>query len=159
MRREPDGSLSENTPHPGLVEAARRIRAFATRDTDLIVEEKGLSVTLHYRLARAQAEAARALAEEIAETTGLTLQHGDMVEELRTPGPNKGDSVAAFMARPPFAGATPVFVGDDVTDEDGFAAVQARGGFGVLVGRPRETAARFRLAGVEEALDWLESGL
>ena len=159
VRRESDGAVSESARHPGLAEAARRIHDFAARDCGMIVEEKGLSVTLHYRLARSHAAAARDLAEEIAADTGLTLQHGDMVEELRTPGPNKGDSVAAFMAAAPFAGATPVFVGDGATDEDGFAAARALGGFGVLVGPPRDTAARFRLAGVEEALSWLESGL
>jgi trehalose 6-phosphate phosphatase len=52
-----------------------------------------------------------------------------------------------------------VFLGDDATDEHGFAAVQAAGGYGVLVGPPRDTHARFRLAGVEEVLSWLEASL
>ena len=61
------------------------------------------------------------------------------------------------MALPCFAGARPVFVGDDITDEDGFEAAQALGGMGVAVGAARPTAARFRLAGVEDALAWLEA--
>jgi len=121
--------------------------------------EDWLSVALHYRLARAHAEAARAVAAQLAAQTGLVLQRGDMVEELRTPGPTKGDSVGVFLTRPPFAGARPVFVGDDVTDEHGFEAVQALGGAGVLVGAGRPTAARFRIAGVEEALAWLEAAV
>jgi trehalose 6-phosphate phosphatase len=80
-----------------------------------------------------------------------------MVEELRTPGANKGDSVRAYMARPPFAGARPVFVGDDATDEFGFEAVQSLGGAGVRVGEPRLTEARFGLLGVDAALAWLEA--
>jgi trehalose 6-phosphate phosphatase len=159
VRREADGTLHETSPHPGLPDAARRFREFATRDSGLIVEEKGLSVALHYRLARAHAGPARVLADEIAAASGLSLQHGDMVEELRTPGPTKGDSVAAFLGQPPFAGAIPVFVGDDDTDEHGFEAVQAQGGVGVLVGSPRETAATYRLRSVEEALSWLEAAL
>ncbi len=159
VRRDPDDRLQETPAHPALTEAVQRLHAFAARDPGLIVEEKGLSATLHYRLAGAQAADARALAEDIAATTGLFLQRGDMVEELRTPGPDKGDSVAAFMARPPFAGSTPVFVGDDVTDEDGFEAANARGGYGVLIGPPRATAASFRLADVDEALAWLEAAL
>jgi trehalose 6-phosphate phosphatase len=82
-----------------------------------------------------------------------------MVEELRTPGPTKADSVAAFMAEPPFHGATPLFLGDDATDEDGFAAADRFGGAGTLVGPPRQTRARFRLPDVDAALAWLESAL
>lgn len=157
--RGPDGALHESRPHPALAEAAGRFREFATRDSGVIVEEKGLSVALHYRLARPHAQEARLCAEEIARDTGLVLQHGDMVEELRTPGPTKGDSVARFLRLPQFQGASPVFLGDDVTDEHGFEAVRARGGMGVLVGASRPTAARFRLLGVEEALNWLEAAL
>jgi trehalose 6-phosphate phosphatase len=157
--RDPDGVLTAAEPHPALGEATRRCREFATRDSGLIVEEKGLSVALHYRLARGQAQAAQALTRALAAETGLFLQHGDMVEELRTPGPTKGDSVASFLKLAPFAGARPVFVGDDATDEHGFEAVRAVGGAGVLVGPGRPTAARFRLPGVEEALAWLEGAL
>lgn len=159
VRRDVDGTVTESAPHPALAEVARRCREFASRDPGLIVEEKGLSVTLHYRLARGEAQAARRLAETLAAETGLFLQHGDMVEELRTPGPTKGDSVESFLTCPPFAGARPVFVGDDITDEHGFEAVQSVGGMGVLVGPGRPTAARFRLLGVEEALAWLEAAL
>ena len=157
--REPDGTVSEAVPHPALSEALSRLREFASVDSGLIVEEKGLSVALHYRLSKAHGPSARRLALELATATGLTLQHGDMVEELRTPGPTKGDSVAGFLRLAPFAGAQPVFVGDDITDEHGFEAVREMGGMGVLVGALRPTAGRFRLAGVDEALAWLEAAL
>jgi trehalose 6-phosphate phosphatase len=143
--------------HPGLAEAVRALRVFAERDTGLIVENKGSSVALHYRLARARAAEARVIARRLAEQTGLVLQDGDMVEELRTPGPDKGDSIRGFMETAPFEGARPVFAGDDVTDEDGFAEVDRLGGFGVLVGRVRPTAARFGLRNVEDLLAWLEA--
>ena len=158
VRRSPEGRLFQTEPHPGLGRATAGFHTFAARDTGLIVEEKaGLSVALHFRQARGQTEAARGCARRLAAETGLALQDGDMVAELRTPGPRKGDSVRTFMAKPPFAGAIPVFVGDDATDEDGFAAAQALGGVGVVVGQARETAARFRLADVEAALAWLEA--
>ena len=160
VRRGPDLRMFETPPHPDLAQAIAGFYAFAARDSGLIVEEKaGLSVALHFRLAGGQAEAARACARAIAAATGLTLQEGDMVEELRTPGETKGDSVRAFMASEPFAGARPVFVGDDDTDEDGFAAVQTLGGVGICVGAARPTLARFRLDGVEAALAWLEAAL
>jgi trehalose 6-phosphate phosphatase len=82
-----------------------------------------------------------------------------MVAELRTPGPDKGDALTAFMAQPPFAGSRPVFVGDDLTDEHGFAAAAAAGGYGVLVGPPRSTAARMRLENVEAVFDWLSAAV
>jgi trehalose 6-phosphate phosphatase len=56
-----------------------------------------------------------------------------------------------------FAGTTPVFAGDDVTDEHGFDVVERLGGFGVLVGRPRQTHARFGLRNVEDVMAWLEA--
>jgi trehalose 6-phosphate phosphatase len=157
--RRPDGHVVEAEPHPALPEVGERLREFAARDSGLIVEDKGLSVALHYRLARAESEAAQALAQALAAQTGLYLQTGDMVEELRTPGPTKGDSVDAFLSCAPFAGARPVFVGDDATDEHGFEAAAAAGGIGVLVGPGRPTAARFRVPGVEAALAWLEAAL
>jgi trehalose 6-phosphate phosphatase len=157
VRRGADGRLDESAPHPALEGARQALAAVAAADAGMLVEDKGLSATLHYRLAPERAQAARDAATRLADETGLVLQHGDMVVELRTPGPNKGDSVGAFMGTRPFAGATPVFVGDDVTDEDGFAAAQALGGFGVLVGPERTTAARFRLPDVDAALAWLEA--
>jgi trehalose 6-phosphate phosphatase len=157
--RGTDGVVRARPPHPDLGRAAEGFRAFAARDSGLIVEEKGLSVALHFRLASRHADAARACALALAGATGLTLQDGDMVEELRTPGASKGDAVRGFMAKAPFRGARPVFVGDDITDEDGFEAAQALGGVGVAIGTPRPTGAGFRLAGVEAALAWLEASL
>ncbi len=160
VRRGPDLRMFETPPHRNLPQAIGAFRAFSARDSGLILEEKaGLSVALHFRQASGQAEAARVCARAVAAQTGLSLQEGDMVVELRTPGPTKGDSVRAFMASRPFAGAQPVFVGDDATDEDGFAAAQGLDGVGICVGAARPTLARFRLAGVEAALAWLETAL
>jgi len=159
VRRDAQGRLHERPPHPDLERAREAFREFAGRDSGLIVEDKGLSVALHFRLAHQHAEAARALAHKIAEDTGLTVQDGDMVEELRTPGPTKADSVLAFMAEAPFKGAGPIFIGDDATDEDGFAAAHQLHGCGILVGAPKPTGAKYRLPGVEATLAWLEAGL
>jgi trehalose 6-phosphate phosphatase len=157
--RHPNGRVEVTPAHPGLAAAVAGLRAFAALDSGLIVEEKGLSVALHFRLAGRYGAAAHDCAERLAASTGLTLQEGDMVEELRTPGPDKGTSVRAFMSAPPFAGARPVFVGDDATDEDGFAAAYALGGLGVGVGAIRPTQASYRLIDVDAALTWLENAL
>lgn len=157
VRRDCDGGLHGSDLHPGLAHAIRALRDFAGRDSGLIVEEKGPSVALHFRLARHRALDARALARRVANETGLALQEGDMVEELRTPGPSKGDAIRSFMDTEAFKGSHPVFAGDDVTDEHGFAEVERLGGFGVLVGRARKTHARFGLRNVEDVLAWLEA--
>lgn len=157
VRRDCDGTLHGPEPHPGLAEATRALRDFAARDPGLIVEEKGASVALHFRQARTHAAEARVIARRIATNTGLALQDGDMVEELRTPGASKGDSIRDFMATARFRDAHPVFAGDDVTDEHGFAEVDRLGGYGVLVGRPRQTHARFGLRNVEDVMAWLEA--
>jgi trehalose 6-phosphate phosphatase len=155
--RDCEGRVHEPDPHPGLARATEAFHEFARHDPGLIVEEKGQSVALHFRLARDWAGEALALARRLAEETGLILQTGDMVEELRTPGPAKGDSIRRFMETQRFGGAQPVFAGDDITDEHGFSEVRRLGGFGVLVGRPRPTHARFRLPEVDDVFAWLEA--
>ena len=155
-RRTGTGAVRTAQPHPGHDRALAALTAFAAPLHGVLVEDKGLSIALHYRQAPEIANAAIAEAERVATDTGLTLQPGRMVMELRAPGPTKGDSVRAFMAEPPFAGARPIFLGDDLTDEDGFEAADLLGGFGVLVGGARATAARFQLDDVEAALVWLE---
>lgn len=144
-------------PHPEMEKAAELIDMFARTHGGLLVEKKGLAIALHYRGAPALADDAIALARRVAWATGLKLQEGNMVAELRCPGPNKGDVLNAYMHEHPFTGHTPVFVGDDLTDENGFAAAQALGGYGVLVGPERETAATCRLRDVDEVLRWLET--
>lgn len=156
-RRHPGGELERTPPHPALDEARAALETFAARDPGLLVEPKGASVALHYRLAPHEAAAAASLADQTARRLGLALQPGHAVVELRTPGPDKGESLKAFMARPPFDAGLPVFVGDDATDEPAFAAAAALGGYGVQVGPARETAARHRLADVDAVLDWLEA--
>lgn len=144
---------------PGLQDAHAAFAAFAREADGLLVEEKPASVALHYRLAPEREAEALALAEALAARTGLTIQQGKMVVELRPAGADKGDALRALMAEPPFAGARPLFVGDDLTDEDGFRAAAALGGFGVLVGPPRATAAAWRLPDVEAVHAWLEAGV
>ena len=93
--------------------------------------------------------------ESLARQRGLVVQHGNMVVELRPAGATKGDALRSFMTEPEFAGARPVFVGDDLTDEHGFDAAAGLGGDGVLVGRARETAARYRIESVSALAEWL----
>lgn len=156
-RRRADGSLHRAEAAPAVRDAVAAFEAFARSRPGIIVEDKAVSAGLHYRGAPAEEAAALALARRLADETGLTIQAGNLVVELKTPGTDKGTALTAFMLEPPFAGAVPVMLGDDLTDEDGFRAATALGGFGVLVGPPRETAARYGLPDVAAVLAWLNA--
>lgn len=128
--------------------------AFAAR-AGVLIEVKTLGVAIHYRLdPSAEAEANR-LAQAFAAGNALDVQEGKMMVELRAPGHDKGSGIAGLMARTPFAGHRPLFLGDDVTDEPGFARCAEMGGAGVLVGAPRPTAASYRLPDVAAVHAWL----
>lgn len=154
-RRNAQGHAIKSPPHPALPMAKKLADEFVRSRPGLRRESKELSVPIHYRSAPEYAEAVTAFGRELAEKTGLAMQQGDMVIELRTPGADKGDAVAAFMAEAPFKGARPVFVGDDLTDEHGFELVENAGGEGVLVGPPRATHASRALPDVNAVLAWL----
>lgn len=156
-RRRADGSLHRAEASPEVRDAVEAFETFARDRPGIIVEDKGVSAGLHYRGAPAEAAAAQDLARSLAERTGLALQAGNLVVELKTPGTDKGTAVRAFMGEAPFAGAVPIMLGDDLTDEHGFEAAAALGGFGVLVGPPRPTAARHGLTDVAAVLAWLDA--
>jgi trehalose 6-phosphate phosphatase len=89
----------------------------------------------------------------------LRLITGKMVVEFQPRRADKGRAIAAFLAEPPFLGRQPVFLGDDTTDEDGFAEIRRRGGVAVRVGPFNgATAANYRLPTVEAVLAWLAGG-
>ncbi|MGE0596087.1 MAG: trehalose-phosphatase [Hyphomonadaceae bacterium] len=125
---------------------------------DILIEDKGAGIALHYRQAPALAGPVGDLAHAIAEAHGLEVLSGKMVVELLAPGASKGRALATLMQEAPFAGRTPIAIGDDVTDESAFAAADALGGFGILVGAVRETSSRFRLPSVASVRAWLEDG-
>jgi trehalose 6-phosphate phosphatase len=138
-----------------LAEPRDEIARFAAEAPGLLVEEKPASIALHYRKAPAEEGRVLGFMSALAARNGLTVQSGKLVAELRPRGADKGDALRALMMEPPFAGARPFFMGDDLTDEDAFEAAALLGGGGILVGGERETAAKWRLGGVAEAAEWL----
>lgn len=143
-------------PVDELRPAAARIREFAARHAGLVFEDKGASVALHYRLAPQLGAEAREAMREAAAALGdaVQIQAGKMVWELKPAGADKGSAIDEFMREPPFAGRTPVFLGDDVTDEHGFRVVNRLGGHSIKVGAG-DSAARWRLASPSAARAWL----
>ncbi|WP_293868590.1 trehalose-phosphatase [uncultured Alsobacter sp.] len=114
----------------------------------LIVEDKGASVAVHWRLAPEFRPAAEGLARTALAALGpeWRLQTGKAVLEIVRAGTGKGRAIARLLTEPPYEGRTAVFIGDDDTDEQGFAEVLARGGLAVRVG-DGETRAPLRVSG------------
>lgn len=154
-----DGTRLPLSAPLGMAEALTEIAAVVRENPGLLVERKPASIAVHYRQASDQEGRVAALLDRLAHQHGFTVQAGKMVRELRPVGADKGDALRAFMTEPPFAGARPVFVGDDLTDEHAFAAAGALGGAGVLVGVNRPSAARYRLDGVAAVARWLEENV
>jgi trehalose 6-phosphate phosphatase len=150
-----DGTCSAPERTAALDTALHAAADLAARHPGVLIEDKPFGIGLHYRGAPGAEADALALADGLAATHGLTVQRGKMVAELRLPGHDKGSAVRALMTEPERRATRPVFMGDDVTDEAGFAAATQLGGAGILVGAPRATAARHLLPDVAAARAWL----
>ena len=153
-RRPADGQMDVRRRLPELDRLFDEIQAFSEAN-DLAWERKPGGAAIHFRDNPGHEQAVDAFVRQVAERFGMRHQHGSMVRELRIFGRDKGDVVREMMREPLFASGSPVFVGDDFTDEDGFAAAAELGGAGILVGPPRRTAARFGLPGVAAVREWL----
>ncbi|WP_176943852.1 trehalose-phosphatase [Pseudoxanthomonas sp. CF125] len=135
---------------------AEHASALVARFPGASIEHNGPCLYLHWRAAPDAAPALICLAEEVESALpSHRLHRGQHGIEIRPAGIDKGQAIRHFMASPPFAGRRPVYAGDDPADEPGFAAVNEMGGISVLVGSPRETAARFGLPDVDAVLAWL----
>lgn len=160
-RRRADGTLDPKID-PAAAAALDRLRprlaAFAAASSGLALEDKRATLALHYRSAPQREPEVRSLAGSLAQQEpSLRLIAGKMVVEFQPRGIDKGAAIAAFLAEAPFFGRLPVFVGDDVTDEDGFAEIGRRGGIAIRVGTPAHTRAGYTLADVQAAHNWLYS--
>ena len=150
--------LAEQVRMHDLGAVAARARAAMAGYPGALVEEKGAALALHWRAApEAEPVATEFAGNALRELPGYRLEPGNHVIELRPAGVDKGAAVRRFMAQPPFAGRVPVFVGDDLTDEAGFAAADAMGGIGILVGDREGSRARHGLADPAAVLAWLEA--
>jgi trehalose 6-phosphate phosphatase len=150
FRREPDRAVFEP--------ARTRLARFAEERAGVLLEDKGLTLALHYRKAPHVEQEARALAQAVAAASrgALVLLEGKKVLELKPPGNDKGEAIAAFMQEPPFCGRCPVFAGDDITDEAGFATINRLGGISIRIGADSHaTAARYGHRDVSSMQDWL----
>ncbi|NWH07145.1 MAG: trehalose-phosphatase [Alphaproteobacteria bacterium] len=148
--------------HPDIHRALARARTDVSRNGGgLHIEDKGLAIALHFR-ARPELQV---LAEKLAaraarESEGLLeVQPGNMVVELRPCGADKGSALQAFLKEPLFAGARPIFAGDDLTDEAGFDVARQAGGHGIIVGARQPTGAHYALPDPAAVHRWLIASL
>lgn len=139
---------------------ARQAQALAEQFPGALVECRGGCLFLHWRAAPAAAASMTAFARALAPRLDSHRLHpGAHGIEIRPIGMDKGVAIAAFMREPPFRGRRPAFIGDDPADEPGFAVVNADDGVSVLVGPPRRTSARYRIADPRGARRWLLDSL
>jgi len=144
VRLRPDGPL-ETVADAGATpkNLATAIRAAIRHCPRLLVEDKGQSVAVHFRLNPEAAPWVRETLRELIDASpswGVELLDAHYALEVKPSSVDKGKSIALFMRQAPFQGRLPVFIGDDATDEAGFAEVAARGGRGFSVGRRRPGA-------------------
>jgi trehalose 6-phosphate phosphatase len=158
--RRSDGAAGAAVERPAcLTSIADRLRSFAGARPGLLVEDKGLSATLHYRLAPQHGDDVQRLAAALAAEhhSEIELLALHMAVELKPRGASKRSAVVWFMREPPFLGRVPIFVGDDRTDEDGFAAALGLSGSAVRVGLDGTSLAGTRIAAPCAVRQWLAS--
>ena len=159
-RRGADGTLHQHGEGPpGYGWLRGELMHLVERHSGLWLEDKGATLAMHYRAAPGLASYVHRTVRRLVATSGAAgaewrLQPGKGIVEIKPAGRDKGAAILDFMAEPTFLGRMPVFVGDDQTDEFGFAAVALLGGRAVKVG-PGLTRAQYRLRDVNAVRRWL----
>lgn len=122
----------------------------------VLIEDKGAGLALHYAKAPEMHDRLREEVEQLAAriAPGFVTVRGRSVIEVRPAGHTKGSAITAYMSHAPFANRMPIFIGDDLTDYDGFEAVNRYGGLAIAVG-PR-VRSQWWLPGPAAVRSWLE---
>lgn len=160
-RRDAAGRITHHAVRTAQLDWAHdQIAAAAAKHPGLELQHKGLTLALHYRRAPQLAGYAHRLVRSLLPRLGkeYCLQRGKRIVEVKPAGKDKGAAVLEFMAEEPFRGRTAAFLGDDLTDEYGFATVNRLKGYSIKVG-PGPTAARFRFRNVAAVRAWLQQAV
>jgi trehalose 6-phosphate phosphatase len=156
--RLPSGKIVRPDIDPAVLDRARRWLGILQQDNrGLLLEDKGIALAMHYRLAPKLAPEVEVVMKEMVAELGesFVARAGKCVYELMPRGFDERSAIQLLMTQRDFAGRTPVFVGDDPTDEVGFQAVNEMGGHSIRVGNLEQTAARFRFSSVSTVIAWL----
>jgi trehalose 6-phosphate phosphatase len=156
--RTPDGRIMVDEQLTAELQAAEPLlREAIARIRGVQLENKRSVIALHYRNVPERGREVLKVAELVAGSLGgqFSVLMGKCVVEIRPRHLTKGSAMRRLMEQAPFRGRTPIFAGDDSTDEDAFEVVNGLGGISVRVGEEAPTAARFRLANPDELRGWL----
>ena len=138
MRLSPESEAVSSHAPPMDKELKRRLAAIAKLSPGILLEDKGYSLALHYRLAphaeKAIYQAVSAIRADLPNAP-IEVLPGKSVCEVKHSGFTKATGVLELMKHPPFKGRRPVFIGDDVTDETVFAIMPDLNGLAFSVGR------------------------
>lgn len=157
-RRTAEGVLQGGTFVDSKLDDARAaLQSFVEAHPGTLLEDKRRTVAIHFRMAPQAGVAARELAAGLLEKLGkhYQIQPGDMMLEIKPRGFSKATAIRAFMHEAPFSGRRPVFIGDDLTDQDGFPAVESMGGLSIGVGD--RVQGQYHLDTVADVRGWLKS--
>jgi trehalose 6-phosphate phosphatase len=134
-----------NYRDPLLASARLALTAFVESHPGTLLEDKGRALALHFRLAPDfEAGARQAIAALVRPLApAYHVQEGKMVLEIKPQGFTKATAIEELLREAPFAGRTPVVVGDDLTDQVGFRLVEALGGISIAVGHRVQGQWRF----------------
>lgn len=153
--RYPDGSVRAAPAH--LMDDARRdVGRFVASHSGLHLEDKGATLAVHFRRRPDLGREVLQFLSTFTPSDEIAVQEGKLVVELRSALFDKGTGIASLLERTPFSGRAPIFFGDDLTDEAGFAYVNQFEGVSVRIGSPETlTEAHFRLPDAAALRVWL----
>jgi trehalose 6-phosphate phosphatase len=157
LRSSPGQAVSRYTTRPLDPALTAALAQLVAEHPALLLEEKPSSVVIHYRrapeLGSSVEQRIRALLDVAG--PGLGLYSGKMSWDIREGVCTKGTAVRQLMAVDRFAGRTPVYLGDDLTDEDGFAEAERQGGVALAVAGEYRTPRPIAFLAPENVRDWL----
>ena len=156
--RLPSGKVVRPQLDPSVLDRARRwLLLLQTENRGLLLEDKTVALAMHYRLAPKLAAEVEMVMNEMSADLGdsFVVRSGNCVCELMPRGYDERSAIQLLMKEREFAGRTPVFVGDDPTDEVGFQFVNEVGGHSIRVGKLEATTAQYRFSSVSTVVAWL----
>jgi trehalose 6-phosphate phosphatase len=136
--------------------ARAALKALVEAHPGTLLEDKGRTVAVHFRMAPECESTVRDTVIEVASrlNSNYHIQDGNMMVEIKPRGFTKASAVKAFMQEPPFSGRKPVVVGDDLTDQDAFKAVEHQGGLSIAVGD--RVHGQYRVENAAAVRAWLQ---
>lgn len=155
-RRDATGVVHRRSMLDDTLMSARVVLAKLVAEHEgLLLEDKEAALAVHYRRAPELEDLVRSTLTKIPGSLapGFELLEGDAVMEIKPASTTKATAIEAYMKEAPFVGRAPVFIGDDLTDYDGFAAIRRHSGMAIAVGN--RVVAQWRLENPAATRDWL----